>query len=147
MKTLLVEDDTGSRIMLESVLRLQKHDVSSFAAAEPALDACRTAPFDVALLDWVLPGMSGLDLCREIRAQEGGESTYILMLTGCDRDTEVRLALEAGADDLLIKPIDPQALLSRLKNRPPPVVIPRRLSRAQPVNPARKRAIIEAFTA
>jgi len=68
----------------------------------------------LAVLDWMMPGLDGIELCRELRKDEGDSYTYILLLTGKHNKSDVIRGLEAGADDYIIKPFDPQELRVRL---------------------------------
>jgi diguanylate cyclase (GGDEF)-like protein len=68
----------------------------------------------LAILDWMMPGLDGIELCRELRTDEGDSYTYILLLTGKHNKSDVVLGLEAGADDYIIKPFEPQELRVRL---------------------------------
>jgi PAS domain S-box-containing protein len=115
MRTLLVEDDAGSRLLLLTVLGRLGHDVSAFDAAEPAWELCREQSFDLAVLDWLLPGMDGLELCRRIRTLPWGNLALILVVTSCNRAEDLNRVLEAGADDFLAKPVNPDLLEVRLK--------------------------------
>lgn len=115
MKLLLVEDEAVTRLLLESLVREQGHQVRSFRDGETAVDACWQGAIDLALLDWMLPGMSGIELCRWIRSRPWGEAVYIMMLTSRDEPADMQQALEAGANDFLSKPVDPETLELRLQ--------------------------------
>jgi DNA-binding response OmpR family regulator len=115
MRVILVDDDRTTRLLLASILRQRELDVSCFDAGEPAVDALLECAFDLAVLDWMLPGMSGIELCRWIRSQPWGEGVYIIILTACSQAADLQEALEAGANDFLSKPIDPDMLLQRLQ--------------------------------
>ncbi len=115
MKTLVVEDDSGSRLFLEGVLRSLGHDVYSFENAEDALEACQRESFELAILDWILPKMDGLMLCRKIRSLPWGEQVLILITTARDQAEDLMgTVLVAGADDFLEKPINPELVRVRL---------------------------------
>jgi signal transduction histidine kinase len=83
-------------------------------SAEEALKAHAEQPFQLLLVDWTLPGLSGLDLCRMVRGRPGGEEPVILVITGRDRSEDLNAALDAGASDYLSKPVDPDILATRL---------------------------------
>ena len=114
MRVLLVEDDEGIRRLLTEVLREEhEHEVVAFETAEEALAAWTVwreagAPpekgFPLALLDWMLPGMDGLELCRRIRAA-GGRDVVILVVTARSRPADLQAVLDAGADDYVAKPL------------------------------------------
>ena len=82
--------------------------------AEEALEAHLEQPFQLMLVDWTLPGMSGLDLCRMVRSRPGGDAVVILVITGRNRPEDLNAVLDAGASDYLSKPIDPEVLGTRL---------------------------------
>lgn len=102
------------RGLLIDVLRERNYEVVAVEHAEEALAALRAKAFQLMLVDWTLPGMSGLELCRRIRASEGGDPSVILVITGRDRAEDLEAVLDAGATDYLTKPIDPQILETRL---------------------------------
>jgi two-component system copper resistance phosphate regulon response regulator CusR len=113
MHVLLVEDDT--ELAREVATGLREVDASVVVAHDFAegLDAARREVLDVIILDVMLPGGSGFELCRELRA--GGLSTPILMLTARDTVDDRVTGLDAGADDYLIKPFALQELLARVR--------------------------------
>ncbi len=105
MRVLLVEDDTGIRDLVREVLVAERgHQVASFAAAEGAWEACQREPFPLAVVDWMLPGMDGLELCRRMRAG-CGRDTVILVMTARTRLGDLTTVLDAGADDYIAKPM------------------------------------------
>jgi signal transduction histidine kinase len=106
MKVLLVEDDTTTRILLEDVLAGSGHEVVAFGEAESALTAYQNEVFPLLVLDWLLPGMDGLDLCRRIRELPRGKDAVIVVITGRTRQQDLEEVLAAGASDYVPKPID-----------------------------------------
>ncbi len=114
MKILLVEDHADSRRNLQRLIERRDHEVIAVASAEEAEAALRAQKFAFLILDWMLPGKSGVDLCREIRAQEGGDEMFILLVTARADTEDLHLALEAGANDYLTKPLDLGLLNVRL---------------------------------
>ncbi|MBA2241612.1 MAG: response regulator [Chthoniobacterales bacterium] len=114
MKILLVEDHADSRRNLQRLIERRGHDVVAVASAEEAEAALQTQGFAFLILDWMLPGKSGIDLCREIRAQKGGDEMFILLVTARADTEDLQLALEAGANDYLTKPLDLGLLNVRL---------------------------------
>jgi DNA-binding response OmpR family regulator len=85
-----------------------------------ALDMLRVNDYDVILLDWMMPGLSGIDLCRSLRS--AGNRTPIMMLTARTSDDDTEKGLDAGADDFLTKPFENKVLEARLRallRRPP----------------------------
>jgi signal transduction histidine kinase len=102
------------RKLLCELLAERDHDVTTVATAEQALEAHLRHRFQLMLVDWTLPGMSGLDLCRTVRSQPGGEDVVILVVTGRNRAEDLSAVLDAGASDYLSKPIDAEILGTRL---------------------------------
>ena len=96
------------------LLRERGYDVVSVGTAEAALKAHYEQPFDLLMVDWTLPGISGLDLCKIVRARPGGDDVVILVVTGRNRPEDLHAVLDAGASDYLAKPIDPESLRTRL---------------------------------
>ena len=113
MKILLVEDQEDSRQTLAKLIALRGHQVTAVATAEDAERALATENFPFLILDWMLPGKSGIELCRELRARSDGDERFILLVTAKGDREDLEQALEAGANDYLTKPID----LSRLSVR------------------------------
>ena len=113
MRILFAEDDRPLRTSIVRGLREASYDVEQTATGASALTMSETGPFDAMILDVLLPGMSGIEVCRAIRAR--GDRVPILMLTALDA-VEHRIAgLDAGADDYLVKPFDFGELLARLR--------------------------------
>jgi PAS domain S-box-containing protein len=114
MKILLVEDHPDSRHTLQRLIERRGHEVVAVGSAEEAEERLASGQFDFLILDWMLPGKSGLDLCREIRAQDRGDEMFILLVTARGDTEDMQLALEAGANDYLAKPLDLGLLNVRL---------------------------------
>ena len=106
MKILLVEDHPGSRRNLQRLIAKRGHDVTAVGSAEEAEAALAAETFPFLILDWMLPGKSGVDLCRELRALPNGDEMFILLVTAKADTEDLEQALEAGANDYLTKPID-----------------------------------------
>ncbi|MGB5681991.1 MAG: response regulator, partial [Polyangiales bacterium] len=81
LRTLVVDDSSSMRGLLRELLCERHHQVTVLGSAEEGLRAHIEKPFQLMLVDWTLPGMSGLDLCRAVRARPGGEQVFILMIT------------------------------------------------------------------
>ncbi|MFF2846537.1 response regulator [Streptomyces sp. NPDC058001] len=111
-RVLLIEDDPAVREGVRLALRRQGHDVAAVETGEEGLE--RLVPFrpDVVLLDLMLPGMSGLDVCRRIRA---AHQIPIIMATARADDMDVIVGLEAGADDYMVKPVRAPILQARIR--------------------------------
>jgi PAS domain S-box-containing protein len=114
MKILLVEDHAESRRSLQKLIERRGHEVVAVGSAEEAEVELRKERFPFLILDWMLPGKSGIDLCRELRAQPNGDDFFILLVTARDDPADLECALEAGANDYLTKPLDPDRLNVRL---------------------------------
>jgi DNA-binding response OmpR family regulator len=115
MKVLIAEDDAVSRLLLESILREWGYEVVSTSDGQAAWAALQApgAP-RMAILDWQMPGLDGLELCRRVRANPATESVYVLLLTGKGGTENIVLGLRAGASDYLTKPFDLDELSARL---------------------------------
>src|SRR5690349_19040194 len=100
--------------MLGIVLRTEGFEPSFVADGDRALAAFRATRPDLVLLDLMLPGTDGIDVCRQIRAESG---TPIVMLTARGDTVDVVLGLESGADDYIIKPFKPKELVARIRAR------------------------------
>ena len=114
MKTLLVEDDSSLRELLTKLLERHGYQVQAFETAEAAWAEFASHRFDIAILDWMLPGMTGLELCRRLRSQPSGDRILIIVLTGRVGPEDLEEVLAAGADDYWTKPIDVGCLQVRL---------------------------------
>jgi len=115
MKVLIAEDDQVSRRLLEVTLERMDYEVESTENGVQALEGLikPDAP-RLAILDWMMPEMDGVDVCRRIREMEFDKYIYIIFLTAKGQKKDIVTGLEAGADDYLIKPFDPHELRSRL---------------------------------
>jgi two-component system, cell cycle response regulator len=116
MKVLIADDEAVSRRLLEASLRRWGYEV---IVANDGVEAARIlrspdAP-KLVILDWLMPGIDGVQLCREIRQQKQEPYTYILLLTGKRAKCDVIEGLEAGADDYVVKPFDTEELKVRLR--------------------------------
>lgn len=115
MKILIAEDDSISRRLIEALLQKWGYDTIS---VDNGSDAWKLLLSDdaprFAILDWMMPGMDGLQICRSIRARKVEPYTYVLLLTAKSQKEDIILGLEAGADDYLTKPFDPNELRARL---------------------------------
>ena len=116
MKVLVAEDDPVYRRILESTLTGWGYEVTSVVDGHSALAKMEADdPPQLLLLDWVMPGLDGNQVCRAIRARDGKKYVYILMITAKSRRDDLVAGLEAGADDYLAKPFDPPELRARMQ--------------------------------
>jgi PAS domain S-box-containing protein len=114
MRAVVVEDDALQQALVEGVLQRRGHAVASYGTAEEAWADLQRELCDLLLLDWQLPGMDGLELCRRVRALPGGETPEVLVITGMERREGLPAAVEAGANDFLAKPFIVSELNLRL---------------------------------
>ncbi|MGH3303835.1 MAG: response regulator transcription factor [Streptosporangiaceae bacterium] len=113
MRVLIAEDDQGLRAILARGLQEQDYVVDAVADGDEALRFLRSYEYEVAVLDWRMPGVSGLDVVRWLRRSQ--RPTRVLMLTARDAPADRVTGLDAGADDYLVKPFDFGELLARLR--------------------------------
>jgi PleD family two-component response regulator len=114
VRVLVVDDDAGARGALADYCTMRGHEVTTLAGAEGAWEAFQAQAFPLVLVDWKLPGLDGLELCRRLRGSPRGETTVILMVTGLDQQEHLSEALEAGANDFVRKPLDIELLDVRM---------------------------------
>ena len=116
MKVLIADDDPISCRILESKLNHWGYEVVVCSDGLGAWEVLRTegAP-QLAIIDWMMPGMDGLEICRSVRERSAANYTYILLLTGKDRKEDILTGLGAGADDFISKPFDSRELDVRLR--------------------------------
>ncbi len=115
VRILLAEDDSATRRTVEHLLVTWGHQVIACADGEEAWSRFREEVPRLLLLDWVMPGLDGLDVCRQVRGHPAGETVQVVMLTGRADLSDVEAALAAGADDYVIKPVDAAQLKIRLQ--------------------------------
>src|ERR1700760_1575508 len=113
-RILVVDDDPSLAEMLTIVLRGEGFDTAVIGDGTQALAAVRELRPDLVLLDLMLPGMNGIDVCRVLRADSG---VPIVMLTAKTDTVDVVLGLESGADDYVMKPFKPKELVARMRAR------------------------------
>lgn len=112
-RLLLVEDELGLVMTLTDLLTSEQYQVETAHDGQTALDIASDGRFDLIILDVMLPGKSGFDVCRDLRQR--GVQTPILMLTARGQTVDKVLGLKLGADDYLTKPFDPSELLARVE--------------------------------
>ena len=114
MKILVADDDNVSRFVLASLLKRQGHEVIAAENGLKAWDAFQKDVFPVLILDWLMPEMDGLALCRQVRTLVRENYTYIVLLTSLEGKSNYLEAMEAGADDFITKPFDADQLTARI---------------------------------
>ncbi|HSR84260.1 MAG TPA: response regulator transcription factor [Streptosporangiaceae bacterium] len=143
MRVLVAEDDIGLRNVLARGLREKNYVVDAVADGEEALRFLRSYEYELAVLDWRMPGTSGLDVLRWIRRHQ--RPTPVLMLTARDAYADRVTGLDAGADDYLVKPFDFAELLARLRalqRRPQAVQQPELVVGDLRFDPARRKVLV-----
>jgi DNA-binding response OmpR family regulator len=112
-RVLIVEDEPGIAFALENDLQTEGYEVVVVADGVEAVRRARSEPFDLILLDVMLPNKDGFEVCRELR--RGGLHTPIIMLTAKTQEAEKILGLDLGADDYVTKPFSPRELRARIR--------------------------------
>ncbi|MEI6207647.1 MAG: diguanylate cyclase [Desulfuromonadales bacterium] len=112
---LIVDDNRLQRSVLEANLKAAGYEVVAAEDGKQALEIFRKGYYPIVMTDWVMPEMSGLELCRAIRGDDSGRYTYIIILTSLDSKNDIIAGLEAGADEYLVKPAHQAELTARLK--------------------------------
>jgi DNA-binding response OmpR family regulator len=112
-RLLVVEDEAGIAFALEADLRAEGYDVVVAATGDEAMRAVGAGSVDLVLLDVMLPGKDGFEVCREMR--RSGFRAPIVMLTAKSQEAEKVMGLELGADDYITKPFSPRELRARIK--------------------------------
>ena len=145
MNILVAEDDPVSRLRLERTLRAWGHEVRAVEDGVRAWELLREldAP-TLAILDWMMPGMDGLEVVRKVGDSDSTAPLYIIMLTGQDGHEDLILGLESGADEYIIKPFRPEELRARIRVGERVLrlqdALSRRISELETALQARKRA-------
>jgi two-component system response regulator MtrA len=113
-KIVVADDDVDVRTLVMLKLESTGHDVTGVENGLEAVDRCRSERPDLVVLDLMMPGMNGLEACREIRADPMIAGTPVILLTARAQDTDVDAGLAVGADEYLTKPFSPRELASRV---------------------------------
>jgi two-component system, OmpR family, phosphate regulon response regulator PhoB len=117
---LVVDDDAGYRAYVRAALQDPPFRVLEAADGRDALDVALRERPDVILLDWRMPGQSGITTCRHLRAQRDLAHVRIALVTGLDDERDRTLARHAGADAFIVKDPDPDALATQIRRLLPP---------------------------
>jgi DNA-binding response OmpR family regulator len=115
-RILIVEDDEGNREVLAYFLRRQGFEIATAPNGESALASVDSTPFDLVLLDVVMPGLGGLETLRALRARYPESALPVIMVTGLDASDDVAAALEMGASDYVSKPYQLAYALERIRS-------------------------------
>ncbi len=112
---LVVEDETDIQELVRYNLDKEGYAVRCMTSGEEALRALRSSPPDLVLLDLMLPGISGLDVCRSIKSNPATRHVPVVILTAKGEEVDIVSGLELGADDYVTKPFSPRVLLARIR--------------------------------
>ena len=115
MRVLFAADDVISRTLFAAVLAHAGHESRSASDGGEAWSLFQAEPVPLVMLDAIMPGLDGLDVCRRIRSHPAGRETFILIVTPDDRCDDLAELLDAGADDYVSKPSTPENLRARLE--------------------------------
>ena len=114
-RILVADDDVDIRELVEFKLSTLGHDVVSVADGAAAVEACQAQRPDLAVLDVMMPGVSGLDAIRAIRADPALTDLPVILLTARAQESDVETGFDSGADDYITKPFSPRELASRVE--------------------------------
>ncbi|QFS43519.1 response regulator [Nostoc sphaeroides] len=114
MKILLVEDDVLLSKALFELLSANRYTIDIASNGQAGLELALSTEYELILLDWLIPKLDGITLCRQLRSE--GYRKSILLLTGKNSNADIVAGLDAGADDYVIKPFNPEALLARIRS-------------------------------
>jgi two-component system phosphate regulon response regulator PhoB len=114
-RILIIEDETDIVDLLKYNLKKEGYDVDAAADGERGLDLARTKSYDLVILDLMLPGIDGLEVCRRLRGDARTEHVPVIMATSKGEETDVLVGLSLGADDYVTKPFSIRELMARVK--------------------------------
>jgi len=120
VKILCVEDDEGLAKLLEQILVKQHYQVEIATNGQSGWDLTETYAYDLILLDWILPKLTGIEFCKKLRTESHStlspnRDTPVLLMTALDTTTNKVMGLDAGADDYVVKPLDFEELMARIR--------------------------------
>ena len=115
LRIIVVDDDQAIRLLLRRLLTAAGHEVMEAASGQAALEMAVAEKPQLMIVDWLMPGMDGLDLTRALRETRIGRSIYVIILTSFEDEERLVEAFEAGADDFISKPLRPRVLSARLR--------------------------------
>lgn len=116
MKILIAEDEFTTRMMVQVCLENWGYRVESVTNGNEAWELLQKADAPhIAILDWEMPGLDGVEVCRRAKEMEVEDPTYIILLTGRDSDTDILRGFDAGADDYMTKPFNDNELRARVR--------------------------------
>ena len=112
---LVVEDDSDIQELIRYNLARERYKITVASTGEEALKLAHADPPDLVLLDLMLPGIDGLEVCRRLKRQTRTASARVMMLTAKGEESDIVAGLELGSDDYIVKPFSPRVLLARIK--------------------------------
>ena len=116
MKVLVVEDDLDIQDLVIALLSRAGHEVTAEGDGFAGLTTALALQPDLVVLDWMMPGMSGVEVCRGLRADSRTRNVALLMLTSKAQEADIEQAFTAGADDYMVKPFRGRELVSRVQS-------------------------------
>ncbi len=114
-RVLVADDDRDIRELVAMKLRGAGYEVTTVENGPDALASALEAVPDLAILDIMMPGLTGIDVCRELRASEETRTLPIILLTAKAQEADVEVGFSVGADDYVVKPFSPRELASRVQ--------------------------------
>jgi len=138
-KILVVDDEKDIGELLVYSLQQEGCDVDVIQDGQQVLGRLQTKTYDLVILDLMLPGMSGIEICRQIKKDPELESLPVIMLTAKSTETDKIVGLEMGADDYITKPFSPREVVARVK------AVLRRSEDRQPLRSSQKEIIFETL--
>jgi DNA-binding response OmpR family regulator len=114
-RVIVIEDEKDIVDLLDYTLRKEGFDVKGFSRGKEGIEALRRGPVDLAVIDIMLPDVSGLDICKLLRADDNLHRLPVIFLTAKGEEIDRILGLEIGADDYMVKPFSPRELVARIK--------------------------------
>lgn len=112
---LVIEDSRTQALRLQLVLEQYSYHITLASNGREGLEYLKKKPFPIVITDWVMPEMDGSEFCKEVRQRDFTGYVFIIILTAKDSKDDIIIGLNAGADDYLVKPVDPRELIARLK--------------------------------
>lgn len=114
-KILIIEDDKDIRDLMQIQLKMQGHEIETASNGNIATELLTHKNFDLIIIDWMLPGKSGIEICKSIRQNPSAEKTAVLMVTALNQPENIIQGLDAGADDYITKPFDLSVFQARVR--------------------------------
>jgi two-component system, OmpR family, alkaline phosphatase synthesis response regulator PhoP len=115
-RLLIIEDDKDILELIKYNLQKERYQIATASNGEEALEAVKARQFDLILLDLMLPGLDGLEICKILKADSSLTAIPIIMVTAKGEETDIVLGLELGADDYIVKPFSPRVLIARVRS-------------------------------